>query len=194
MPADIAETGFQKQHVATIGRGNPTHQWNQQDSVTSLGQPQPQAVFFVADKPTAQTGLNRARSHRGVFGRQTHFVFLKELAAAGRSVASMIANALRLGSNCFNKGRSKCALTWRSRCKSKRSRNRCNIFASGISRWLGKRANCRHARFSGRSCTSKLKERAGVSRLSSRTRNNCAELHLGRRPGPESRGNNWLMK
>jgi hypothetical protein len=94
----------------------------------------------------------------------------------------MIATALRPGSRPANSGRNRWALIARNLIKSSRSRNWCNIFASGSERLFAKKAKSRHARFSASNSTSRLKEWAGVNRLSKSTRNSWAGEKAACRP------------
>jgi hypothetical protein len=111
------------------------------------------------------------------YGRPTggivaRILFLKELVAADRSVASMMATDLPVGSKPAKMGANRWWLIARNFDKSRRSRNRCNILASGKVRWLRKWAKPLHERFSASSWTSKLNECTGVTKLSKSTRNN----------------------
>ena len=110
-------------------------------------------------------------------------------AAAARSVESTIATVLRFGSSRSSKGRNRYPLICRSEAKLNRSRNWCSILASGTLNRLGSRANLRQERFSGKSFTNRLNERAGVSRGNNDTRNNCAADNALGRPTPRRAGN-----
>ena len=144
--------------------------------------PKPQRMFFVSDKKAALAGFLRARSDRGARrGKRT--LFLKPSATgAGRSVASIIATVGRVGSKRSSRGASSAALIGRRVRTSSRRRNSCSMRTSGTTRWLGRRANFRQARFSGSNFTNRLNEWTGVNRLSSRTRNSWAEEKSQGRP------------
>ena len=56
------QAGRQKLPFGNIGRSHPTDQWHQQYAASILRKPESQAVFFVADKPGALSGLEAAYS------------------------------------------------------------------------------------------------------------------------------------
>jgi hypothetical protein len=115
-------------------------------------------------------------------------------AAAARSVESMIATVLRFGSSRSSKGRNRCPLICRSEAKLNRSRNWWSILASGTLNRFGSRANFRQERFSGKSFTNRLNERAGVSSGNNDTRNNCAADNPLGRPTPRRAGHKSLIQ
>lgn len=179
----IMETGHKQSAFGNIARSHPTDQRHQQDRLRTFTPPQPEAVFFIADKPTALARLERPLSHRRVLGGiSTRVFFLKPLQAAGRSVASMSAVAFSHRAACCIKGWRMASLICRSPITPKRQRKALSMRTSGT-RWrCRKRAKTRHARCSGNIAESKLSECTGVSRASKCVRHSCAALNCHRGP------------
>ncbi len=191
----IMETGHEQTALGNIGGRNPTDQWHEQDRRPILTPPQPEAVLFVADEPTALAGLERAPTQCRVSGRVSAGVFfLKPLHAAGRSVASMSAVAFSQRAAVWINGCRIASLIRRSPITPRWKRNALRMRTSGT-RWRWRsRAKPRQARCSGSIAVSRLSECTGVSSANKCTRQSWAALNRQRGPRTGRALQCWLMK
>ncbi len=181
-PITILETGHEQTTLGNIGRRNPTDQGQEQNRLRVLTPPQAEAMFFVADEPTALAGLERASAQCRVLGRVSAGVFfLKPLHAAGRSVASMSAVAFSQRAAVWIKGWRIVSLICRNPVTPRWRRKAFRMRASGTQwRWRS-RAKPRQARCSG-------------SSANKCTRQSCAALNCQRGPRTGRALQCWLMK
>lgn len=189
------DAGLQQAPFARIGRRHPTDQRDQQHTGGMVADPQPQRVFFVPQEKTALAGLECAPAQFRAFGRiAARAFFLKPLAEAGRSVASIKATDRESPDGLGTKDSASVSLMRRKPATPTRSRNSWSMRTPGTFCRCERCANFRHARCSANMSTSRLKEWTGVSTASRCVRHSWAELKEFRRPGPRLGGKCSLMK
>ena len=194
-PPALLHTGNQQAAFTRVGWGCPTDQRHQQDPAFVSLNPQPQRVLLVAQKESALTRLERARTNGRTLGRiASGTLFLCPEAEAGRSVASIRATETLLSVPVGSSGSNKCWLIWRRPLTPRQARNWLSIHTSGMAWRLGRRAKPRQAFCSGNIWTNRLKEWTGLNRANRCRRHNWAGLNCRRRPRPRLAGINWLIK